>query len=145
MSVKSNGNFKKNLNKLKEKYKSVTVQVGFLENATYPDGTSVASIAAAQEYGTSKIPSRPFFRNAIADNRKDWKKKYAALLKKNEFDVATKQLAEMIVGDIKHSITILEDPPLSESTIKQKGFDKPLIDTAHMLNSVDYRIIKKRS
>lgn len=192
MSVRDSGNFKKRLNEAKKKYQSVTVQVGFLENATYPDGTSVAYIAAVQEYGatinmparqgeiyrktredgtwtkktgsrlvkkrkanlitkvnipahTITIPSRPFFRNAIAGNRQDWKKKYAFLLKRNAFEMATKTLAEIIVGDIKKSITTLENPPLSKSTIKRKGFNKPLIDTGHMLNSVDYRIIKHRS
>lgn len=145
MSVKDSGNFKKRLNETKKKYQSATVQVGFLENATYPDGTSVAYIASVQEYGTSNIPARPFFRNAISENRKDWKKKYASLLKKTDFDVATKTLAEVIVGDIKQSITTLDSPPLAKSTIKQKGFSKPLIDTGHMLNSVDYRIIKKKS
>lgn len=192
MSVKDNGSFKKHLHEVKKRYHTATVQVGFLEKATYPDGTPVAYIAAVQEYGatinkparqseiyrktrkdatwtkktgskfvkkskanlitpvsipahTIIIPSRPFFRNAIADNRKDWKKKYALLLKKNNFDVATKTLAEIIVGDIKKSITTLQNPPLAKSTIKRKGFSKPLIDTGHMLNSVDYRIIKHGS
>lgn len=168
----------------------MTAQVGFLENATYPDGTHVAYIAGIQEYGaiinmparqgeiyrktkkdgswtkkygsrfvkksqansitkvsvpahTVIIPPRPFFRNAIAENGKEWKKKYAFLLKKYGFETATKLLAEIVVGDIKKSITTLSNPPLAKATAKRKGFDKPLIGDGHMLNSVDYRIMKR--
>ena len=31
---------------------------------------------------------------------------------------------------------------LAESTIARKGFAKPLVETGHMLNSVDYEVKK---
>ena len=46
--------------------KAASVEIGFAENATYPDGTSVALVAALNEFGTGKIPPRPFFRNMVA-------------------------------------------------------------------------------
>jgi hypothetical protein len=44
-----------------------TLKVGFLENATYPDGKPVAMIAAINEYGAPSRgqPARPFFRRMI--------------------------------------------------------------------------------
>lgn len=38
-----------------------TVRVGFLEGATYPDGTSVAMVAALLNFGISNGKAWPFF------------------------------------------------------------------------------------
>ena len=42
--------------------------------AKYPDGTSVALVAAFNEYGSPSRgqPPRPFFRNMIARNEASW-------------------------------------------------------------------------
>ena len=48
------------------------VRIGVLKHSTYPDsGTTVAVVAAALEYGTSKIPARPLFRPVFEDNVDD--------------------------------------------------------------------------
>ncbi|MEY4296116.1 MAG: hypothetical protein RLY82_1804, partial [Pseudomonadota bacterium] len=39
---------------------SGTVSVGFFPGATYPDGESVANVAAINEYGGRNTPARPF-------------------------------------------------------------------------------------
>ena len=54
--------------------KAASVEVGFLEGATYPDGTSVAMIAAIDEFGApaNGTPPRPYFRNMIAKDSPDW-------------------------------------------------------------------------
>jgi hypothetical protein len=118
------------------------VQIGFLGNATYPDGTSVALVAFINEYGRSKIgqPPRPFFRNMIAAKSPEWPKAIAGLLKATDYDGAStlNQTGAAIKGQLQQSITDLTSPPLKQSTIDRKGFDKPLIDTGHMQNSVDY-------
>lgn len=167
------------------------IRVGFLENATYPDGKSVASIAAIQEYGatvqrdagtvtiyrrvdksgtyllrkgrfvkktqanfssthphgayTITIPPRPFFRNALRQYGPHWGDDLATLLRANKLDAerSLTLMGERIKGQIQQSIKDLTSPPLAKSTIARKGFDKPLIDTGHMQNSVDYEVIKK--
>ncbi|WP_423786270.1 hypothetical protein [Klebsiella aerogenes] len=50
------------------------------------------------------------------------------------------KVGEIIKGQLQNSIRQLTDPPLAQSTIEQKGSDKPLILTGHMLNSVDYEV-----
>lgn len=121
-----------------------TLRVGFLEGATYPDGTSVPMVAAIQEFGAPSrgIPPRPFFRRMIADKSGEWPKALAANLKATNYDVdlTLQRMGAGIKGQLQQSITDLTDPPLASSTIARKGFDKPLIDTGHMLNSVDYEI-----
>ena len=47
-------------------------------------------------------------------------------------------LGEDIAGALQKSINDFQDPALADSTIARKGFAKPLIDTAHMINSVTY-------
>ena len=121
-----------------------TVRIGFLEGATYPNGTPVAMVAAINEYGAPSRgqPPRPFFRRMIAAKRAEWPKAIANLLKANNGDVhrTLSQTGEAIAGQLKQSIVDLTDPPLAPSTIARKGFDKPLIDTGHMLQSVDFEV-----
>ena len=64
-----------------------TLRAGFLENATYPDGTPVALVAAANEFGTKRIPARPFFRNMIAAKSDEWAPAIGHLLPQNDYDV----------------------------------------------------------
>ncbi|GBQ90909.1 hypothetical protein [Gluconobacter albidus] len=119
------------------------LNAGFLEGATYPDGTPVAAVAYWNEFGTSRSPSRPFMRQTIAKNQDQWPKLLAACLKQSGGDLekALDMASERIVAQIQEEIRTLQSPPLAASTIKAKGFDKPLIDTGHMLNSVGYEVV----
>ena len=49
-----------------------SLQVGWFDSAKYEDGTPVAGVAAAQEFGTKTAPPRPFFRPAVEDNKDAW-------------------------------------------------------------------------
>lgn len=124
-----------------------TVRVGFLEKAKYPDGKPVAMIAAINEFGAPSRgqPPRPFFRNAIAKHKGEWPGAIAGLLRANDYDVA-KALdltGYAIAGQIRQSIIDLTDPSLAPSTVRKKGFDKPLIETGTMLNSIDHEVVEK--
>lgn len=154
------------------------VRVGFLEDAKYPDGTSIAYIAAVNEFGGSwqmpardvmiyrKIntrtgdflsggrfvkrgrsnfstthaakaythtqPPRPFFRNMVAENKGGWGGQIGILLKRTDYDpaAALEQMGFEIEGQLQDSIKKLTSPPLARSTIRAKGFAKPLIGGA---------------
>ncbi len=118
------------------------VAVGFMEGATYPDGTPVAAVAFWNEYGGPGRPPRPFFRQMIAKESPTWAPKMAKLAKATNYD-GPKVLAMMgedIKGALQQSINDFTTPALAESTVEAKGFAKPLIDTSHMLNSVAYEV-----
>lgn len=123
-----------------------TLRVGFLEGATYPDGTPVGAVATFQEFGTPNakhpIPPRPFFRNMIRDKSGEWGPAMADLLKSNDYDArrVLELTGQAIAGQLRASIIATNAPPLSPVTIRRKGFSKPLIDTGHMLNSIDYEV-----
>ena len=121
-----------------------SVHVGFLAEATYPDGTPVAMIAAIQNWGAPRagIPPRPFFSDMIAKRSPEWPKAIGDLLVANHYDaLRTLQMTgEGIVGQLRKQIQDTNAPTLSKATIRRKGFDKPLIDTGHMWNSADYQV-----
>ena len=128
-----------------------TLQVGFFAEARYTArrgdvNLPVATVAATQEFGTVTnggfIPSRPFFRNAIAKNSPDWSKDFVAIVKGQHYDVpkSLDAIGEMIVGQVQRSIDETNEPPLSPVTIRKKGFSKPLIETGDMKRSVTHKV-----
>lgn len=121
-----------------------TLRVGFLEGATYPDGKSVPMIAAANEFGDPAMnrPPRPFFRNMIADKSPEWPEDLVKIAEATGYEAETMfgLMGEHIKSQLQGSIRGLMEPALSPVTIAKKGFSKPLIETSHMLNSVDYDI-----
>lgn len=99
-----------------------SVRVGFLEGATYPDGTPVAAVAYWDEFGHGgrfPAPPRSFFRTMIAKESPDWGAKMAAYAKAAGYDGLTvlKLMGEDIAGALKQSIIDTNAPPLSPTTI----------------------------
>jgi len=122
--------------------KAAVLTVGFMGNATEPDGTPVAFVAAMNEFGHGNVPPRPFFRRTIKKRGNAWGHNLGVALVRSGYD-AKKALTMMGVGirdDVQDGIRELVSPPLKESTIKRKGFDKPLIETSTMLNSVTFKV-----
>lgn len=129
-----------------------TVKVGFMGGATYPDGTSVAQVAFWNEYGTThkdpdgnvmwETPARPFFRRMISAKSPGWGVSLGRQIVNSGFNlqVGMGRMGEIIIGQLAESITEFNAPALAASTIAAKGFDKPLVDTGHMLNSITYKV-----
>lgn len=133
------------LKKLAEKVSNPgTLRVGFLEGGTYPDGTSIPMVAAIQNFGApaAGIPPRPFFSNVVAAGRKKWGTSLLKILKANDYDAkrSLELMGDGIKGEIVNSINNGSYIPLKPATVKRKGFDKPLIDTAVMVNSVNFEV-----
>jgi len=143
--IKGGDKLSAKLRELSEKVRNPgTLQVGFLENATYPDGTSVAYVAAIQEFGApaAGILPRPYFRTMVAEKSPTWGKAIGDLLVNNDYD-ATRTLeltGQGVKGQLQQSIVDFDSVPLAPATVAAKGNDKQLVDTGHMLNSVDYRV-----
>ena len=142
------------------------VNVGFLAGRTYPKeakkllkskkidarvrsqaekiaggpSLNVAQVAFWNEFGTKRAPPRPFFRRMIEKEKPGWGLLMAAAVKQANYDsrAALDVAGERVSGQLVQSIRDLTSPPLAEYTIRKKGFDKPLIDTSIMINSVDH-------
>lgn len=130
--------------------KASNVRIGFLEGSTYPSAgpgspvLPVATVAFWNEFGTSTAPPRPFFRDMISQKSPGWGASMAKIAKSQGPD-AEKILTAMgrgIQGQLQQSINAFSTPANAPSTIARKGFNKPLIETAVMLHSVDFEVDK---
>lgn len=138
------------------------LRVGFLENSRYPERTNarflkavgsnakpsvVPSIPIAQaafwnEYGTTRAPSRPFFRTTIAKQSKTWGDKLGKAIVATNYDgrQALGLLGQSMRDDVENAIAQWSSPGNAPLTIKIKGFDKPLVDSGDMQRAVDYEV-----
>lgn len=144
MSIKAKIINSKNLsleNELKGLIKNKSLEVGFFEVSKYENGVYVASVASFNEYGTAKIPPRPFFRNAIAKNSNKWNDILTNELRNSvDVELAYNRVGEVAKGDIVESIMQTNTPPNSPLTIAKKKSSKPLVDTSFMRSSVNYKV-----
>jgi hypothetical protein len=142
-SLKGGHKLQQYLAKLAAKLKQPgTLRVGFLEGATAPNGDNLALRAWRLEFGTSKMPPRPFFRNMIAAKSGEWPDGIAYQLKATGYDVrlTLERTGEAIKGQLKESMLDLWTPPLSPVTIAKKGFEKPLIEHGDTINAISWEV-----
>lgn len=110
------------LSDLAEKMGKGSVKVGFLEGATYDDGTSVAQVAFWNEYGHGgkfPAPPRPFFRNTITEKSSEWAERLgkAAVYYKYDAKKVFKVMGQTMAEDVQEGIQKLESPALSKTTL----------------------------
>lgn len=165
MALKDKGGFlvdnsqwekmKKNL----MKGQHLAAKVGFFDSYYGPenDNLSVAQVAQWQEEGTrggqgngSGIPMRPFMRYYIMKLETDEKlvRELAPFIHQIAIGTMTwtqlySKLGIELVADLKQVIEKWSIPMNSPSTVKQKGFNDPLIDTKKMMDSVEYQLGRK--
>lgn len=91
---------------------------------------------------TVRIPARPFFRTMIKQCSPGWGKSLAGILKAHDYDAAAALglMGMLIKGQLQTSIRDWSAPPNAPSTVRGKGFNKPLISSGHLLNSVDFEV-----
>lgn len=118
--------------------RGLKVRVGIFENAKYEDGTPVAAVAFWNEYGTAHIPPRPFFRNTVAAHKGEWPRQAAAVMQANGGDVrqTLALMGEGVKGQIVETVQDFREPRNAPSTVRKKGFDKPLIDSGTLWRSI---------
>ncbi len=131
--------------------KKHTVWVGFVgsEADKKVDGVAIYMYANFNEYGTSNIPSRPFFRTALNNNRKYIKEQIKELLGKVATgkmtgEKALKSIGLEVQGLIQDSIKNGNWESNAPGTIRAKnGRGQPLIETGSMLRAVSFEIRRK--
>jgi len=124
-------------------------KTGWFESANYIDEkgrvTPVAYVATIHEFGTDRIPARPFMRPAVADHGREWIDKLGAGAKDVLNGHATGEgvldlVANLAAANVAEKIRAVTSPPLSEATVKRKGFAKPLVESGQMEQSVTGRV-----
>ncbi len=102
-----------------------TLNVGFLENEDYEDGTPVAMVAAIQEFGApaKNIPPRPFFRTMVKKQSGHWGDDIGQRLVATGYDATNtlNSMGEEISAELQKSIVSTNSPPLSPVTVMLRG------------------------
>lgn len=138
-----------------DKYKAVlekiarlklTAQAGIPAGATTTDGKSIPEYAAYNEFGTSRIPARPFMRTTANEHQNEWCETLAGALKgeilKDNAKGAMGLVGEQMKAHIQQTIQKGSFAPNSPKTVANKRAkgkvepDHPLIDTGQMLASI---------
>lgn len=142
--LRVSGNVLSELSEIASRMGGGYVDVGFMGHQTYPDGTSVATVAFWNEFGVpeNNQPPRPFFQRMIDEHSGDWPVTLGAMAVQTDYNgpAALALLGEEVRGQLIDSVQALVEPPLSPVTIARKGFDKPLIETGLMVQSVTYEV-----
>ena len=125
------------------KYKEGICRIGFFEDSKYEGGKPVAFVAMCNEYGLG-VPMRPFMRPALHENRSkiiaELRSQYRQALKNNKNTMLVLEImGEKVKGLVQEQIAIKVEPANAPSTIKRKGFNKPLIETGIMFASVRHQ------
>ena len=138
-----------------KKLASREIAVGFPagECEAYPDGTSVAQVAASHVFGVG-VPQRDFMALAkgdIAEKTRPILEKIVEI-SSNRSGLGDAQKVDRLQNAagmaaqsaIRQAIVDLDTPPNSPATIAAKGSDNPLIDTGHMKDSVTW-VVRERT
>ena len=148
-----------NLDKIKavlerapQEFENMVAQVGFPSGINYEDGTSVAYVAAIQEFGApaAGIPARPFMQPTVREKKDYWTKVIQSQIPKvvlgkmTAFDVLD-MVGIVAAADIQTKISSIYSPPNAPSTLARKNGTKPLVDTGLMLASVQNAVNKTGS
>ena len=125
------------------------VETGFFTTSRYPDGTPVTNVAAWNEFGTQDsdgnvmVPSRPFFRQANEEVKKDLRDVLRREVDPKEM-IVDRRIGNMLGSvhqrAVQTSIRDIKKPPLAESTKAAKGSDNPLVDTGVLRTSVTHKV-----
>lgn len=122
--------------------KTVEVVIGILEGSKNKEGKSIAFYGAANEYGTNRIPSRPFMRESFDENiskiNSDMEQQAGLVMQgKSTVYKALGIVGLKHVDRVKKKIGSNIQPENADSTIARKKSSRTLIDNSDMINSVN--------
>lgn len=120
------------LRDLKKRVKSLeeySAQAGWFESARYDDGVPVAQVAIYNEYGTSRIPPRPFMRPTAESQNGEWARTTGKVVSqvlrgKMSAEQGMTLVAQKAAGDIRQTITQVFEPELSPVTVLLRQWRK---------------------
>lgn len=108
----------------------------------------LADVAAFNEFGTSRVPARPFmsqtFDKNITQTNRFISSEYDKILQqKQNFSNGLGRIGIFYQGKIQSEIVNGRFVENKVSTIRAKGSSKPLIDTGRLRQSINYEVVLK--
>lgn len=132
-----------------EKARTMEVAVGIFEGSRNAEGESIAEYATYNEFGTAKIPARPFMALSVDRNKAAIAKDLDSSAARITTGASTvhkelNRLGAQHTARVQATITGPDiPPPLSPVTVARKGSTKTLVDTGAMTNAVTWELRTK--
>lgn len=121
------------------------VLIGVPAGKSEEDGTSMALVAAVNEFGSAdgKVPERSFLRAGLrhgfyAITRLNVASLHEVSQGRMTAEMALERTGMVAAGAVKKYIPVGEFVPNAPSTIKAKGSSKPLIDSGSLRQSITW-------
>lgn len=124
--------------------RKVQVRAGVMEDATNDAHEPIAPYAAYNEFGTARIPPRPFMRKTLEREKENWIRDVGDTLANGLAPEATlklvgERMAEAIQTTIKSN---LPHAPAAVAQRAEAGRAKTLVDTGALLKSITHQVAK---
>lgn len=127
------------------------LKLGILEGATNAGtGQSIAEYAYWNEFGTKRIPVRPFMRTTLKNHASNWAEIITSTMRGRAAEKGIVEIALGRVGargraDMQQTIEAGGFKPNAASTIKRKGSHKiPLKDTGDMFQAINFEVTNSK-
>ena len=105
------------------------------------DAPTLEDVALWNEFGTERIPARPFLRNAQNKAIARGEKIVQVRMEENaDVEQICKDIGLMLQDEIKNQISHGTFVPNAPSTIKRKGSSRPLVDTGNLRQSTHWGV-----
>jgi hypothetical protein len=135
------------MREMKKKHVAVGVLANSATSRVYEGGANVLQVAAANEFGTTRIPQRSFLKMPQELKASELSK----FIRKQMFKVLEGRQVEQGLGLIgTFAVNLSQDafasagfgnwPDIADETKENKGSSAPLIDQGTLKNSVTYEV-----
>lgn len=146
MEVSGGNKLAHKMREIEERLRKRNVYVGVPAAAgQYEDGTSIATIAAVNEFGSADgvIPERSFLRVPLRAKQKDFAKVFRQLIP--EVVAGRMDMFQLLSAAGAKAVSVSQEaisagiaPPNADSTVAAKGSSTPLVDQGTLRQSITY-------
>lgn len=146
VEVKINNKGLENELELVKKIARASVKVGIQSDSGKhkKTGADVVDVAIWNEFGTAKVPSRPFIRQTFAEHQQAVEKYLVQVVsnaaKGGDLNQELSKLGQWYQDKQKRTLLTYPWEPNAPSTRKRKKSTKPLVDTSQLVNSIRYKV-----
>lgn len=126
------------------------IDIGWFGSHYGPENQSLyhAQVAAWNETGTKTAPPRPYFRVGFRDFLKagGGNNAFAYVIQQvvngQQPLKPCQNIASVFVQSVKKIMEDWDSPPNAKSTIEQKGFNDPLVETHELIDNLTFKVRK---
>ncbi|POY46515.1 hypothetical protein EC523_01520 [Avibacterium paragallinarum] len=131
---------------LMQKMANASVKIGIQSDAGQHEksGANLVDIAIWNEFGTDKIPSRPFIRQSFTDNQKAVAqylgRVFSNVAKGSDLRLEMARLGQWYQNKQENTLRDYPWQPNAKATVKRKKSSKPLIHYRLLSKAIRYQV-----